>query len=144
MEQIQEMKEYAEARAERVCNGEFPITYTREQVIKHTVDDFIAGADWMDDKSVGNYRQAIFDTYHAIKAMIGKLGYITFIHSKEVDEYREWLRNDRYKHRLEWFEKKYPNGLYYKDDDGTEYGVNIMTKQFLAEADVAYDNQQPK
>ncbi len=30
--------------AERVCNGEFPIEYTKEQVVKHTKNDFIAGA----------------------------------------------------------------------------------------------------
>lgn len=144
MEQIQEMKDYAEARAERICNGEFPITYTRDQVVQHTIDDFIDGAEWMSDKSVHNYREAIFDIYHTVKDLIGKLGYNNFINSKEVEEYREWLRNDRYKHRLEWFEKKYPNGLYYKDTDGSEYGINLDTKKFLAEADAAYLNKQPK
>jgi hypothetical protein len=29
--------------AEKVCNGQFPIEYTREQVVKHTKNDFIAG-----------------------------------------------------------------------------------------------------
>lgn len=80
----------------------------------------------------------IFDLYHQLKEAIGELGYNNFIHSKEVEEYREWLRNDKYKHRIEWFEKKYPNGLYYKDEEGMEYGVRIITKQFLAEADAAY------
>lgn len=83
--------------------------------------------------------QSLFDQYHAIKEKIGKLGYNTFIHSKEVEEYREWLRNDKYKHRLEWFENEYPNGLYSKDNDGELFGINIMTKKFLAEADAAYE-----
>lgn len=82
--------------------------------------------------------QIIFDLYHDLKEKIGQLGYNNFIHSKEVEEYREWLRNDKYKHRIEWFEKNYPNGLYYKDEDGTEIGIRIITKQFLAEADAAY------
>jgi len=29
--------------AERVCNGQFPITYNRDQVVKHTADDFKEG-----------------------------------------------------------------------------------------------------
>lgn len=33
-------KEYAE----RSCNGQFPIEYSREQVVKHTTQDFIEGA----------------------------------------------------------------------------------------------------
>lgn len=33
--------------AERVCNGEFPIEYTKEQVVKHTKNDFISGAKWV-------------------------------------------------------------------------------------------------
>ncbi len=31
--------------AERVCNGQFPITYTIEQVIARTAGDFNAGAE---------------------------------------------------------------------------------------------------
>lgn len=85
--------------------------------------------------------QALFDLYHICKEKIGTLGYNTFINSKEVEEYREWLRNHRYKHRIDWFEKQYPNGLYYKDDDGTEYGVRLETKKFLAEADAAYQSK---
>lgn len=34
----------ANAYAERICNGEFPITYTREQVVRHTAEDYMAGA----------------------------------------------------------------------------------------------------
>jgi hypothetical protein len=29
--------------ANRVCNGEFPITYTRQQVVIHTMNDYAAG-----------------------------------------------------------------------------------------------------
>jgi hypothetical protein len=86
--------------------------------------------------------QVIFDLYHELKEKIGELGYNNFIHSKEVEEYREWLRNDKYKHRLEWFEKKFPNGLYYKDEDGHEIGVRLITKQFLAESDAAYEHPE--
>lgn len=83
--------------------------------------------------------EALFEQYHAIKEKIGKLCYNTFINSKEVEDYREWLRNGKYKHRLEWFEKEFPNGLYSKDDDGDLFGINIITKTFLAEADAAYE-----
>ena len=38
-----ELQERAKEYAERVCNGSFPIEYTREQVVKHTANDFIAG-----------------------------------------------------------------------------------------------------
>lgn len=100
--------------------------------------------EWLDESSespaaAGETEEQIFEQYHAIKEKIGKLGYNTFINSKEVDEYREWLRKDKYKHRLEWFEKEYPNGLYSKDNDGELFGINIMTKKFLAEADAAYE-----
>jgi len=81
---------------------------------------------------------ALFGLYNDVKQAIGELGYNTFIHSKEVEEYRAFLRNDLYKHRLDWFEQKYPKGLHYTDDDGMTYGINIITKQFLAEADAAY------
>jgi hypothetical protein len=40
----EEIEFQANEYAERVCNGEFPIEYTREQVVKHTASDFIAGA----------------------------------------------------------------------------------------------------
>lgn len=39
------INENATAYAERVCNGDFPITYSREQVVKHTANDFQAGWD---------------------------------------------------------------------------------------------------
>ena len=29
--------------AEKVCNGQFPIEYTRDQVVKHTKNDFMQG-----------------------------------------------------------------------------------------------------
>jgi len=29
--------------AEKVCNGQFPIKYTREQIVKHTKNDFMQG-----------------------------------------------------------------------------------------------------
>ncbi|MEO7048880.1 MAG: hypothetical protein ABI091_26495 [Ferruginibacter sp.] len=41
-----DFKEYATGYAERICNGDFPITYSREQVVKHTKDDFIVGATY--------------------------------------------------------------------------------------------------
>jgi len=51
--------------AERVCNGEFPITYTRQRVVEHTKNDFITGAN--------KYRQHVVDVlkenYEASKRM---------------------------------------------------------------------------
>lgn len=37
------LEELANNYAERVCSGEFPIEYTRQQVVGHTKSDFIAG-----------------------------------------------------------------------------------------------------
>ena len=85
--------------------------------------------------------QALFDQYSEIKKKIGELGYLSFISSKEVEEYRKWLRTNKYKHRLEWFEKEYPNGLYSQDEEGNFFGINILTKKFLDEADAAWEGQ---
>ncbi len=38
-----ELKKVSREYAERVCNGEFPITYNREQVVNHTANDFTEG-----------------------------------------------------------------------------------------------------
>ena len=38
-----ELKRISSEYAERVCNGDFPITYSRDQVVNHTANDFIAG-----------------------------------------------------------------------------------------------------
>jgi len=38
------IEELASNYAESVCNGKFPIEYTREQVVKHTKNDFMEGA----------------------------------------------------------------------------------------------------
>lgn len=38
-----ELKKVSREYAERVCNGEFPITYNREQVVNHTANDFAEG-----------------------------------------------------------------------------------------------------
>jgi len=38
-----ELKKVSREYAERVCNGEFPITYSREQVVSHTANDFTEG-----------------------------------------------------------------------------------------------------
>ena len=40
-----ELEKVATDYAERVCNGQFPIEYEREQVVRHTKDDFIVGAN---------------------------------------------------------------------------------------------------
>ena len=45
-----EIKEIAKIRAEKICNGKFPIEYTREQVAKHTTDDFIAGYEYAENQ----------------------------------------------------------------------------------------------
>lgn len=125
--------ESANEYGERICSGQFPIEYSREQSVYHAAADYLAGIKQY--KTSRN--EIVLDAYEALKRLIGQLGFNNFISSKEVEEYRKWLREDKYKHRLEWFEKEYPNGLFYKDADGIEYGVNIITKQFLAEADEA-------
>ena len=38
-----ELKKVSREYAERVCSGEFPITYRREQVVNHTANDFAEG-----------------------------------------------------------------------------------------------------
>jgi hypothetical protein len=47
---MKKIKQEANEYADRVCNGGFPITYTREQVVTHTEGDFIAGATWFKNK----------------------------------------------------------------------------------------------
>jgi hypothetical protein len=42
---MENIEQKATQYAERVCNGGFPITYTREQAVNHTKGDFIAGAN---------------------------------------------------------------------------------------------------
>jgi hypothetical protein len=37
------IEQAAERYAEETCNGIFPIEYTREQVVKHTKNDFMQG-----------------------------------------------------------------------------------------------------
>lgn len=39
------LKGLAKDYAERVCNGQFPIEYTRDKVVTHTEYDFIAGVN---------------------------------------------------------------------------------------------------
>lgn len=45
--------EIANSYAERVCNGIFPITYTREQVVKHTAGDYLAGMEYFQKYVLG-------------------------------------------------------------------------------------------
>ena len=40
-----ELETLATEYAERVCSGQFPIEYSRKQVVNHTKDDFIVGAN---------------------------------------------------------------------------------------------------
>jgi len=40
---IEKIEKEANDYAEKVCNGQFPIEYTREQVVKHTKNDFMQG-----------------------------------------------------------------------------------------------------
>jgi hypothetical protein len=44
------LEEAAENYAEEVCNGQFPIEYTRQQVVNHTKNDFIQGAKWQQER----------------------------------------------------------------------------------------------
>jgi hypothetical protein len=40
---LEKIEKKASDYAESVCNGEFPIEYTRDQVVKHTKNDFLSG-----------------------------------------------------------------------------------------------------
>lgn len=40
---LEKIEKEANDYAEKVCNGQFPIEYTREQVVKHTKNDFMQG-----------------------------------------------------------------------------------------------------
>lgn len=40
-----DLEKVATEYAERLCNGQFPIEYEKEQVVRHTKDDFIVGAN---------------------------------------------------------------------------------------------------
>jgi hypothetical protein len=44
------LEEAAISYAEESCNGQFPIEYAREQVVKHTKNDFIEGAKWQSER----------------------------------------------------------------------------------------------
>lgn len=126
----------ANAYAERVCSGQFPVETTREAAIRYGAADYLAG--------IKHYKmqrnEIVLDAYRSLKDLLGVLGFNNVINSKEVEEYRKWLREGKYKHRIDWFEKEYPNGIFTRDDDGTEHGINIITKQFLAESDASLEN----
>lgn len=59
----------AKKYAERVCNGKFPIQYTREQVVKHTISDFIAGANAVFSTPPTKQSQPIDSIQQAIHAV---------------------------------------------------------------------------
>jgi hypothetical protein len=40
---LEKIEKEANDYAKKVCNGQFPIEYTREQVVKHTKNDFMEG-----------------------------------------------------------------------------------------------------
>lgn len=82
-------KEYAE----RVCSGDFPITYTREQVVKHTASDYQAGIDYfkkyvldvlkenaeasknlVDEDKVRSAQDIVNETYEDLIFIIGGVG----------------------------------------------------------------------
>jgi hypothetical protein len=54
-----ELKIAANKYAERCCNGQFPIEYTREQVIKHTANDFEEGAMWQASQPVSTKKKVL-------------------------------------------------------------------------------------
>ena len=51
-----------------------------------------------------------------------------------VEEYKMKLY-DKYKDRLEWFEKQFPKGLFTEDNSGSPIGVTLITRVFLKEMD---------
>lgn len=83
------INEKATQYAERVCNGEFPITYSREQVVKHTANDFQSGwdesievnkPDWF--KAGGMAERILIDW--EMKQLKSKLNDVTAHYAKSV------------------------------------------------------------
>jgi FtsZ-binding cell division protein ZapB len=84
-----ELKKVSREYAERVCNGEFPITYSREQVVNHTANDFTEGwnrsieenkPDWF--KAGGMAERILIDW--EMKQLKSKLNDITTYYAKSV------------------------------------------------------------
>jgi FtsZ-binding cell division protein ZapB len=84
-----ELKKVSREYAERVCNGEFPITYNREQVVNHTVNDFTEGwnrsidenkSDWF--KAGGMAERILIDW--EIKQLKSKLNDVTTNYANAV------------------------------------------------------------
>ena len=53
-----ELKKISREYAERVCNGEFPITYSRQQVVNHAANDFTEGWNRSIDESKPDWFKA--------------------------------------------------------------------------------------
>lgn len=84
-----ELKKVSREYAERVCNGEFPITYNREQVVNHTANDFTEGwnrsieenkPDWF--KAGGMAERILIDW--EMKQLKSKLNDVTTHYAKSV------------------------------------------------------------
>lgn len=84
-----ELKKVSREYAERVCNGEFPITYSREQVVSHTANDFTEGwnrsieenkPDWF--KAGGMAERILIDW--EMKQLKSKLNDVTTHYAKSV------------------------------------------------------------
>ena len=84
-----ELKKVSREYAERVCNGEFPITYNREQVVNHTVNDFTEGwnrsidenkSDWF--KAGGMAERILIDW--EMKQLKSKLNDVTTNYAQSV------------------------------------------------------------
>lgn len=84
-----ELKKISREYAERVCNGEFPITYSREQVVNHTDNDFTEGwnrsieenkPDWF--KAGGMAERILIDW--EMKQLKSKLNDVTAHYAKSV------------------------------------------------------------
>ena len=84
-----ELKKVSREYAERVCNGEFPITYNREQFVNHTANDFAEGwnrsieenkPDWF--KAGGMAERILIDW--EMKQLKSKLNDVTGHYAKSV------------------------------------------------------------
>ena len=72
---MNDIKQIAIEYAERSCNGEFPITYTREQVVKHTANDFMAGYNYRPSQVVAEKEVAeLQELEDTLTTLIGDLG----------------------------------------------------------------------
>jgi hypothetical protein len=82
-----ELEEAGQNYAEEVCNGQFPIEYTRQQVVNHTKNDFIQGAKWQAERMYSE--EDIINALHSVELKHNK------DYSKIYNNMKEFLNNKK-------------------------------------------------